>query len=143
VIVIVDTNVLVAGLASRNLGSPTKRLLAAIREGAQRALLSPELVAEYRDVLNRPQVLRWHGIQPPLPDRLITEMVGISQAAEPGRAVARAPDPGGQHLWDLLAEVPESVMVTGDKLLLESTDFPGRILTPRAFADAHLDPPPR
>jgi hypothetical protein len=61
-------------------------------------------VAEYRDVLNRPQVVRWHGLQPPLPDRLVAEMVGISLAADPAPATISAPDPGDVHLWALLGK---------------------------------------
>jgi uncharacterized protein len=138
--VIVDTNVLVAGLASRNAASPTRRLLSAIREGVHIAVLSPALVAEYRDVLNRPQVVRWHGLQPPLPDRLVTEMLRFSLAVDPPAATLLAPDPDDSHLWALLEALPDSVMVTGDKALLASDHFQGRVVTPRAFADAHLTP---
>lgn len=140
--VIVDTNVLVAGLASRNMVSPTRRLLSAIREGMHVAVLSPALVAEYRDVLNRPQVVRWHGLQPPLPDRLVTEMLRFALAVDPPPAVAVAPDPGDSHLWARLNAVADVVLVTGDKALLTSEHFPGRIVAPRAFADAHLTPVP-
>ena len=51
--------------------------------------------------------------------------------------------PDDQHLWGLLAAEPEAVLVTGDKALLESEAFPGRIVNPRAFVDAHLVSLPR
>ncbi len=136
--VIIDTNVLVAGLAARDPRSPTRRLLTAVQDGRQIALLSPALVAEYRDVLNRPQVVRWHGLQPPLPDRLVAELVGISLAVDPPPSALLAPDPGDQFLWALLEAAKDAFMVTGDKLLLASEHFAGRILSPRAFADSHL-----
>jgi len=136
--VILDTNVLVAGLAARDPLSPTRRLLSAVREGRQVALLSPALVAEYLDVLNRPEVVRWHGLQPPLPDRWVAELVGISLALDPPASTLTAPDPGDPYLWALLEAAPDAVMVTGDKLLLASEHVAGRISTPRAFADAHL-----
>lgn len=140
-IVVVDTNVLVAGLASKNPTSPTRRILDAVRNGAHTAVVSPALVAEYRDVLNRPDVVRWHGLQPPLPDRLITELVGFSLAIGPPLPRLTAPDPDDAHLWAIIEALPDAVMVTGDKLLLASEHFAGRVLTPHAFVDRHLSLP--
>jgi putative PIN family toxin of toxin-antitoxin system len=141
VTIIVDTNVLLAGLAAKNEHSPPRRILVALRDGSHNALVSPALVAEYRDVLNRPEVVRWHGLQPPLPDRVVDELVRFSSAIEPEVTVIAAPDPGDQFVWALLAADPAAVLVTGDKALMESDAFPGRILSPRAFVDAHLVPP--
>lgn len=53
--VVIDTNVLVAGLAANREDSPPRRILAALQDGAHVALVSPAWVAEYREVLNRPR----------------------------------------------------------------------------------------
>lgn len=141
--VVLDTNVLVAGLAAKRQDSPPRRILATLRDGAHVAFVSSALVAEYRDVLNRPEVIRWHGLQPPLPDRIVDEFVRFSTALDPEVATVASPDPDDQHLWALLAADVAAVLVTGDKALLESGAFPGRIVSPRAFVDAHLIPASR
>lgn len=47
----------------------------------------------------------------------------------------RAPDPDDQMLWDLLGAMPESVLVTGERRLLQTIDFPNRVLSPRQFVE--------
>ena len=46
-----------------------------------------------------------------------------------------APDPGDQHLWDLLAAVPDGVLVTGDQMLLDNPPDNASVLPARAFLD--------
>jgi uncharacterized protein len=42
-----------------------------------------------------------------------------------------APDPGDQHLWDLIASMPEAVLVTGDRALLEHPPDSASVVAPR------------
>jgi predicted nucleic acid-binding protein len=56
----------------------------------------------------------------------------------PDAALTAAPDPDDQHVWDLLAVFPNANLITGDRLLLQSNDFPGRILSPREFVERYL-----
>ena len=51
---IVDTNVVIAGLLSSGKDSPVSRILDAMLDGRLLFLLSPALLAEYRQVLLRP-----------------------------------------------------------------------------------------
>ncbi|MEX0450131.1 PIN domain-containing protein [Spiribacter sp. 221] len=56
--VIVDTNVLVAGLITADRQSPTGRAVDAMLNGRLLFLLSPALLAEYRTVLLRAKARR-------------------------------------------------------------------------------------
>lgn len=50
---IIDTNVLIAGLLTRRLESPTVRILDAMLDGSLKFLLSSNLFDEYRAVILR------------------------------------------------------------------------------------------
>ena len=58
--VVVDTNVLVAGLLTTEQESPTARILDGTLNGRVLFLLSPRLLAEYRAVLLRPKLTALH-----------------------------------------------------------------------------------
>ncbi len=100
-------------------------------------VLSLELLAEYHDVLNRPRLRERHGLTPEETERILVEITANAIVVEPARAPAdmTAPDPGDQHLWDLLHAVPAAVLVTGDAELLDSESAADRVLTPAAFVD--------
>lgn len=130
---VVDTTVVVAGLLTRNPDSPTARILDRMSSGDLRFLLTVPLVAEYRAVLLRPKIAGVHGMDDDEVDQLLEEIVlnaGIREAAE---RAPDAPDPGDQHLWDLLEAEPGAVLVTGDRALLENPP-PGRsVVSPRDY----------
>lgn len=50
---VIDTNVLVSALRTRNISSPTIRIYYAILHGEIQVLHSPDILAEYEDVLHR------------------------------------------------------------------------------------------
>lgn len=54
---------------------------------------------------------------------------------EPAPSTSPAPDPGDQHLWDLLAAAPTAVLVTGDQLLLEHPPEGRSALSPKSFVE--------
>jgi len=130
---VVDTTVVVAGLLTHNPDSPTARILDGMSSGDLRFLLTVPLVAEYRAVLLRPKIAGVHGMDDDEVDQLLEEIVlnaGIREAAE---RAPDAPDPGDQHLWDLLEAEPGAVLVTGDRALLENPP-PGRsVVSPRDY----------
>ena len=120
-IFIVDTNVLVAGLISGQVDSPTVKIVDAMLDGNLLFLLSPELLQEYRTVLLRPKLQRLHGLDEKQIDHLLTEITANAIWREAVSALAEpAPDPGDAHLWKLLATEPSAVLVTGDRLLCEN-----------------------
>jgi len=86
-------------------------------------VLSPALLAEYRSVMLRPKITGRHGL---LADEVEINLTDIArhaamlQPGPPAACHAKAPDPGDQMLWDLLALRPDLVLVTGDLRWLAS-----------------------
>lgn len=133
---IIDTNVVIAALLTRNAESPVARILDAMLEGALPFVLSEELLAEYRTVLLRPKLVALHGLNAEEVETILIDIAHGGIVLRPVRAVA-APDAGDQHLWELLAARGDLVLVTGDKRLLQDRAMLGRVLTPDAFWQAH------
>ncbi len=126
-IAIIDTNILVAGLVTSSSASPVARIVDGM-QGARFAFAASEpLVAEYRNVLARPALMRLHGRSP---RELETVLVGLLRHAImlTGGAGPPAPDPGDQFLWDLLSARADLVLVTGHKLLLSDVGMRGRVI---------------
>ena len=131
---VVDTNVLVAGLISADVQSPTAQVLNEMLNGRLLFLLSPALLAEYRSVLMRPKLLALHVLTESEIDRLLTEITLNALWREPA-AVGKAPDPGDDHLWALLDHEPEAILITGDHRLLNEPHEQAMVMTPTAFAN--------
>lgn len=136
---VIDTNVVVSGLIS---GDP-QALVCRIVDGMLAAtfvyLLSPALLDEYRAVLLRPKIQKLHGLNPKEVDRILSEMVINAIWREPDLSVA-APEPGDDHLWALLSAHKGSILVTGDRLLLDNPPDFASVISPRSFV-ALLDNP--
>ncbi len=136
---IVDTNVLVAGLISSQMGSPTVKIVDAMLGGRIIYLLSPKLLQEYRTVLLRPKLLRLHGLDERQIDCFLTEISANAIWHEvPSDSTEQVPDPGDRHLWDLLATSPAAILVTGDRLLLENPPQQSSVISPASYAQLSL-----
>ncbi len=131
-VVIVDTNVVVAGLLTADDTSPVARVLDGMLAAAFPFALSEALLAEYRAVLLRPRLKKLHGLSVADIESLLTDLAQHAIVLTPGAAPA-APDPGDQFLWDLLAAKEALVLVTGDKLLLREPAMRGRVVSPADF----------
>ncbi len=129
---IIDTNVVVSGLLTRNPEAPTARLL----DGMLRAdlgvpfLVSPDLLAEYLAVLTRPRIRARHGLTDGEIESLLEEIAAGAVPRDPAPAESRAPDLEDQHLFDLLEESRRAALVTGDRLLLEGESREALVLSP-------------
>ena len=130
--VIVDTNVVVAGLLTKQDASPLARILDGMLGAAFPFALSEALLAEYRAVLVRPVLRKLHGITVAEVEAILTDLAQHAIVLAP-RAAPPAPDPGDQMLWELLAARADLVLVTGDKLLLRDASMQGRVISPQAF----------
>ena len=131
---IIDTNVLVAGLITKDEESPTARLLDAMLGGEILYILSPALLSEYSAVLLRPRISKLHGRGSDEVDFLLTEITGNAiwrEATE--KSSSNSPDPGDAHLWDLLHSEPEAILITGDRLLLTNPPDVHRLITPADY----------
>jgi uncharacterized protein len=131
-VAVVDTHVLVAGLITRSSESPVAQILDGMVVAAFPYALSEALLAEYRTVLVRPELLFQHGLSEAEVDALLTDLVQLAIVVDPVRGPT-APDPGDQLLWDLLGARPELVLVTGGKRLLADAGMKERVLSAREF----------
>ena len=135
--VVVDTNVLVSGLLSREPDSPLSAVLDGMLSGSLLFLLSPQLLAKYRAVLLRPRVQKSHGLSAREVDAILTEIAANGIWREPDEP-APAPDPGDDHLWRILSAVPGSILITGDRLLLQNPPQNASVLSPRSYLELKL-----
>ena len=131
--VIVDTNVVVAGLLTENDASPVVRILDGMLAAAFSFVVSEALLAEYRTVLVRPKLRKLHGLTVAEVESLLTDLAHHAIVLAPV-AGPPAPEPGDQLLWSLLAAKADLQLVTGDKLLLRDAGMRSRVISPREFA---------
>lgn len=127
---IIDTNVLVAGLISTAKTGPTVKILDSMLKGSILYVLSPALLQEYRTVLLRPKLRQLHGLPESEVDQLLVEITANSIWREPTVAL-QAPDSGDNHLWSLLLHTVDTILVTGDQLLLDNAPKDKSVVTPR------------
>ena len=130
--VIVNTNLVVAGLLTKQDASPVARILDGMLGAAFPFVLSEALLAEYRTVLVRPVLRKLHGLTVAEVEAILTDLAQHAIVLAPV-AAAPAPDPGDQLLWELLAARADLVLVTGDKLRLRDAGMQGRVISPQAF----------
>ena len=129
-IIIVDTNVVVAGLITAQDISPVARILDGMLTAAFPYVVSAALLAEYRTVLARPGLRKLHGLAIAEVETILTDISLHAIVLSPGPGPA-APDPGDQLLWDLLAARADLTLVTGDKRLLRDAVTQERVLSPQ------------
>jgi predicted nucleic acid-binding protein len=130
--VIVDTNVVVAGLLTAHAASPVARMLDGMLAATFPFVVSEALLAEYHAVLVRPALRELHGLSVMDIESLLTDIAHHAIVLVPV-AAAPAPDPGEQLLWDLLAARDDLLLVTGDMALLREAGMPSRGVTPQSF----------
>jgi putative PIN family toxin of toxin-antitoxin system len=128
-IFVVDTNVVVAGLVTSSSRSPVALVLDAMLLGTLVFLLSPALLDEYRSVLLRPKLAKLHDLTEAQIDQLLVELTANAIWREP-KAGSPAPDRGDDHLWALLSAYSGSILVTGDRLLLENPPTRSSVISP-------------
>lgn len=131
-IVIIDTNVLVSGLLTCEPDAPTAQIVDGILAARFPFLLSVALLAEYRAVLLRPRVRRLHGLTAQEVDAVLETIAEHGVVRQPACGDL-APDPGDQHLFDLLASEPGAALVTGDRRLVDEPPPGTAVLSPPDF----------
>ena len=132
--VIVDTNVVVAGLLTGNDTSPVARILDGMLMAAFPFVVSEALLAEYRTVLVRPGLRKLHGLTVADVETLLTDIAQHAIVLAPV-AAPPAPDPGDQLLWELLAARADLLLVTGDKALQRDAGMQPRVVSPQSFVE--------
>ena len=132
--VIVDTNVVVAGLLTAHEASPVARILDGMLAAAFPFVVSEALLAEYRTVLVRPGLRKLHRLTVAEVETLLTDIAQHAIVLAPAAALP-APDPGDQLLWELLAARADLLLVTGDKALLRDAGMQPRVVSPQSFVE--------
>ena len=132
---VIDTNVVVAGLLTGTVDSPTAEIIDGMCNGMFPFLLSTALVAEYRHVLLRRKMRALHGLNEREVDILLTTLAANAIVREPEPRTG-APDAGDDHLWSLVQSEPNRVLVTGDRALAQNPPRMGSVLAPRQFIDS-------
>jgi predicted nucleic acid-binding protein len=132
---VVDTNVLVSGMATSDGTAPTRQIVKAMIGGTLRLLLSESLLAEYRRVLLRAHIARRHGLTEESVDRLLLEIVLNAVIRNPVVEIEAGTEAhGDEHIVALLKTMPGSVLVTGDRRLADMVAAWCEVATPAAFA---------
>jgi predicted nucleic acid-binding protein len=139
--VAVDTNVVVAGLLTAHAESPVVRVLDGMLVAAFPFVLSEALLAEYRTVLRRPSLRKAHGLTSDELDVLLVELAQHGIVLSPVPAPP-APEPGDQHLWELLVAREDLFLITGDKRLQQDDVMGHRVLSPTTFVERWLPSSP-
>jgi putative PIN family toxin of toxin-antitoxin system len=130
--IVLDTNVLVSGIISAT--NPPGRIIDGIRSDDIRICIDDRILAEYRDVLTRPELARWIH-----PDDGIAILDHISNSADRVDGfvtVNGLPDPDDAPFLEvaLIARVP---LITGNiRHFPAEVAGPAVVLTPREFLTA-------
>ncbi len=132
--VVIDTNIIVAGLITADIDSPTARILNSMLKGEVPYLLSEELLSEYVAVLYRPKLAKLHQLTNTGIDTLLADIVVNAAWREPA-TLEVAPDQGDNHLWRLLGSEHGSILVTGDQLLQSNPPVGHSVISPRKYVD--------
>ena len=88
-------------------------------------------------MLGRPSLRKAHGLSVGELDVILVDLAQHAIVLAPVRTF-HAPDPGDQHLWDLLAAREDLVLVTGDKLLQQDRAMRHRIFSAAGFVQRCL-----
>ncbi len=127
--VVIDTNVVIAGLLTRDPSSPTAMIYEGMMGGEILYVLSPELLAAYRAVLLRPKLVALHDLSEQEVDEILTHLTANAVWCEPSTQ-GIAPDSNDNHLWAVMDERPDTLLITGDGLLLEKPHTEGGVVRP-------------
>ena len=124
--------IFVAALLTSDPSAPTASVLDLMLSGEIDYVLSVELLAEYREVLLRERIRTMHALTEAEVDEILTTIAANGIIREPAKGEP-APDQGDQHLWSLMAGVPSSVLVTGDRRLLQNPPRGRSVISPASF----------
>jgi len=85
-VLIIDTNVVVAGLLTSDENSPVAHILDAMLRATFRFVVSEALLAEYRMVLRRPALRKLHGLSITELDTVLTDLARHAIVLSPVQA---------------------------------------------------------
>jgi putative PIN family toxin of toxin-antitoxin system len=126
---ILDVNVWVSYILQQRL----KELAAIILRYELNIFISPSLVAELEDVLQRPKIAKYLTLDK---QEYLDFIISLTAYSSPTSSFTNAPDPKDNYLFDLALAAGATHLVTGDKPLLAKDEIAGiKIITLRAFRE--------
>jgi putative PIN family toxin of toxin-antitoxin system len=126
--VVFDPNVLVSAVITPS--GPPAEVLDAWRNGEFDLIVSPKLLDELADVLQRPKSRAYVSPEQVsgYVDALASEALAFDDPDDPPRI---SPDPDDDYLIALARTAGADLLVSGDKHLTDLTDPPVPVVTPR------------
>ena len=128
---VIDTNVIVASLKTRRHDSATARVMDAVYSGQVIPLVNSEILAEYRDVLNRPH-LKLDSAKCEYINALIAD---LAEQFAPVPTDATMPDEDDRVFFEMALagqEIAETRLVTGNMKHFPPDDI---VVSPAEFCD--------
>ena len=127
---VIDTNVIVSALLTKNPQSPTARILDAVMDGEITPFHSPEIIDEYRKVLSRIQF----NFDAAIVESVINQFMSIGRSVSPTEPDTETfPDPDDKIFYcvALAAQYDSAFLVTGNTRHYPSAPF---VVTPAEFS---------
>ena len=126
---VIDTNVIVASLLTRNHDSATARVMNAVYEGKVIPLVCDEILGEYEDVLHRVQL----KLDPAKCDYILSLIRDQAEPMHPVHTDASMPDEDDRVFFEVALagqDVFDSRLVTGNLKDYPKADF---VISPSEF----------
>ena len=127
--VVIDTNVIVSSLLTRNRDSATARVMNAVYEGKVMPLVCDEILGEYEEVLHRAQL----KLDPAKCDYILSLIRDQAEPMHPVHTDASMPDEDDRIFFEIALagqDVFDSRLVTGNIKDYPKADF---VVSPSEF----------
>lgn len=125
---VIDTNVLVSALWTKNTESPTYRILIALLQGNFIALYNNEILDEYSEVLSRSKF----KFAPEMVRDVIDLIRATGLETFPINSTDEFPDPDDRVFYEVALAEPETHLVTGNTKHYPSSAI---VVTPARFCE--------
>ena len=128
---VIDTNVIVASLKTRHHDSATARVMDAVYSRQVTPLVNDEILAEYKEVLNRPH-LKLDSVKC---EYVISLVSDLAERFTPIPTEANMPDEDDRVFFEIALagqEIADTHLVTGNAKHYPPADF---VVSPAKFCD--------
>lgn len=128
---VIDTNVIVASLKTRHHDSATVRVMDAVYSGQVTPIVNDEILAEYREVLNRPRL----KLDPAKCEYIIALIDDLAERVAPASSEMPMPDEDDRVFFEVALAglgVADTRLVTGNIKHYPPIDF---VVSPAEFCD--------
>lgn len=120
---VIDTNVLVSYLLTKNRESSVVKVMELVKEGVIRPLLHSEIIKEYNEVLRRCKF--------DLPEQTIIDLIGyltsLGVFCDRKEAIESLPDPDDIVFYEVSLSIDDAYLITGN---LKHFPKKGHVVTP-------------